>query len=121
MMENYSWVDDCLRQLYYRYAFTLENFDEYEYAGLLTEKWAWVDETLEEMCIREDRMPILAPIEWTQCSYDQLVCIEELIIRQPEKRTRFESDISDYEDCINTIIRQMNQCIIKREAETKEI
>ncbi len=116
MIENYSWVDECLRHMYYKYAFTLENSDEYEDTGLLTEKWAWVDEKLEEMCIPEDRMPILAPDEWTNCSYDQLCCIEEFV---PiiKKRTRSESDISDYEDCINTII---NRYIFNKD-ETKEI
>ncbi len=124
MIENYAWVDECLRQMYYSYALTVENCDEYEDSGLLTEKWAWVDEQLEEMCITEDRMPVLAPDEWAYCSYDQLVCIEELV---PiiKKRRRSETDISDYEDCISTVIKRINRCIYgtikESESEMKEI
>ena len=127
MIENYAWVDECLRQMYYSYALTVENCDEYEDSGLLTEKWAWVDERLEEMCITEDRMPVLAPDEWAYCSYDQLVCIEELVPIL-KKRTRSETDISDYEDCISTVIKRINRCIYNctmkepaEEAEMKEI
>ena len=122
MIENYSWVDECLRHMYYKYAFTLENSDEYEDTGLLTEKWAWVDEKLEEMCIPEDRMPILAPDEWTKCSYDQLCCIEEFVsIPKKHTRTRSETDISDYEDCISAVIKRINRCIYRKEDEIKEI
>lgn len=118
MIENYAWVDECLRQMYYSYAFTVENYDEYEDAGLLKENWAWVDEQLEEMCIPEDRIPVLAPDEWAFCLYDQLVCIEEfredfmpMPMHMPKKRTRSESDISNYEDCISAVIKRINHCI----------
>ena len=30
MIENYAWVDECLRQMYYGYALTVENYDEFE-------------------------------------------------------------------------------------------
>lgn len=123
MIENYAWVDECLRQMYYSYALTVENCDEYEDAGLLTEKWAWVDEKLEEM-YNEDKMPILAPEEWTDCSYNKLECIEEFKEEFKEefrpmpvskKRTRSESDISEYEDCISAVVKRINRCFANTE------
>ena len=46
-VENYDWVDRRLEELYYGYALTAQNCDEYDEAGLLTENYAWVDHLLE--------------------------------------------------------------------------
>ena len=35
LIEKYAWVDQGLEELYYRYALTAENCDEYQDAGLL--------------------------------------------------------------------------------------
>jgi hypothetical protein len=48
-VEHYAWVDERLAELYYGYALTADNCDEYQDAGLLKEKWAWVDRRLEAM------------------------------------------------------------------------
>ena len=47
--ENYAWVDERLRELYYGYALTDENIDEFEEMVLLNENYAWVDERLREL------------------------------------------------------------------------
>ena len=47
--ENYAWVDERLNELYYGYALTDENIDEFEEMGLLNENYAWVDERLNEL------------------------------------------------------------------------
>ncbi len=46
--ENWGWVDERLRELYYGYGLNDETFDEYQGEGLLKENWAWVDERLSE-------------------------------------------------------------------------
>ena len=110
MIENYAWVDECLRQMYYGYALTMENYDEFEDAGFLNENWAWVDDSLEEMYMPIERMPVLAPDEWADCSYNQLVCIEGFKDEfMSKKRTRSERDISDYEECIDKVIKRINR------------
>ena len=44
--ENYSWVDQHLREQYYNYALTKDNYDEFREAGLFEENSAWIDEHL---------------------------------------------------------------------------
>jgi len=46
--ENWGWVDERLRELYYGYGLNEETFDEYLGEGLLKENWAWVDKKLSE-------------------------------------------------------------------------
>ena len=46
-IEQYSWVDARLSEMYNRYALTSENIDDYMEAGLLNERWAWADSLLE--------------------------------------------------------------------------
>ena len=128
MIENYAWVDECLRQMYYGYALTVENYDEFEDAGLLTEdgpllteNWAWVDDNLEEMCMPMERMPILAPDEWADCSFNDLVCIEGFKDEfMSKKRSRSERDISDFEECIDNVIKRINCFTIIEEREEQE-
>jgi hypothetical protein len=50
--ERYAWVDQGLEELYYRYALTAENCDEFQDAGLLIQKWAWVDKKLQQKEIK---------------------------------------------------------------------
>lgn len=47
LTENYAWVDERLEDMYYRYALTVENFDEFKEAGLLKDTWAGVEVLLE--------------------------------------------------------------------------
>lgn len=63
--ENYSWVDKRLQELYYGYAITMDNWEEYYDAGLLTENWAWVDAALEKQC-STDFLPCPAPLSWVR-------------------------------------------------------
>ena len=103
MQENYAWVDKRLEEMYYGYALTTANCDEYEAAGLLKENYDWVDQRLEEMCCITDRNMIRvscrAPLTWANYRSDaKLESIEDKersIIGR--KRKRSESDISDYE------------------------
>jgi uncharacterized protein YecT (DUF1311 family) len=78
LVENYAWVDQRLKELYYSYALTAENCDEYEAAGLLCHApLAWVDyrETDKNRPLEED-------------TQDSVL----------GKRSRTESDISDHEE-----------------------
>jgi hypothetical protein len=61
--ENWGWVDERLRELYYGYGLNDETFDEYQGEGLLKENWAWVDERLSE---KYDLEPI-ENVSLTQC------------------------------------------------------
>jgi len=52
LVENYAWVDERINQMYYNYALTYSNYDEYESAGFLKEKWDWVDKKLNQIVQR---------------------------------------------------------------------
>ena len=63
--ENWGWVDERLRELYYGYALNEETYDEYQGDGLFKENWAWVDESLSE---KYDLEPIaVEEVYLTQC------------------------------------------------------
>jgi hypothetical protein len=65
--ENWDWVDDRLRELYYGYALNDETFDEYQRDGLLKENWAWVDERLSEKYYEEpveEEFITQCPLTW---------------------------------------------------------
>ena len=47
LQENYAWVDKLLREKYYNYALTIDNYDEFYSAGLLTENYASKLEEIE--------------------------------------------------------------------------
>jgi hypothetical protein len=105
LVENFAWVDERLREMYYGYALTSSNCDEYEAAGLLKENWAWVDSRLEEMCNppEETYFPLCPlPITWgyyrnganMECIEEDSDSVESYI---GYKRKRSESDISDYD------------------------
>lgn len=104
-INEYSWFNECFQQMC---VFELdeeqsdeEQSDENEDPEFYTENWAWVDDRLEEICNpRNHHMPILAPSEWTDCSYSKLMCIEELVQGRPEDNT------SDYKKCINNVINK---------------
>lgn len=61
--ENWGWVDERLRELYYGYALNEETYDEYQGDGLFKENWAWVDESLSE---KYDLEPV-EDVSLTQC------------------------------------------------------
>jgi hypothetical protein len=46
LIENYAWVDERIFQMFYIYALTYSNYDEFEKQGFLTEKYDWVDKQL---------------------------------------------------------------------------
>jgi hypothetical protein len=39
LIENYAWVDKLLRQKFYNYALTIDNYDEFYSAGILPENY----------------------------------------------------------------------------------
>lgn len=82
MNENYSWVDQRLRELYNNYALTSDNCDEYISSGLLNEDYSWVDQKLEEIVQVNKEGSILG------------------------KRKRAESDISDYDEEVSRAIKR---------------
>jgi hypothetical protein len=67
LVENYAWVDLRLRELYYGYALSSDNCDEYQDAGLLKEKWDWVDKRLSENSIQTGK--IMCPCHMTWANY----------------------------------------------------
>ena len=114
--ENYAWVDERLREMYYGYALTDSNCDEYEKAGLLNENFAWVDTELEKMCeIKDiDCRPMPAPAPWANYrSGAKLDCLEEEDEEDEEdedrllekKHTRYEFEISEYDEEIKKNIK----------------
>lgn len=112
LVENYAWVDERLREMYYGYALTASNCDEYDAAGLLTEKWAWVDNRLKEMCTVSDWdiLPYSCPAPLTWANYRagaNLECLEEEERLSGHKRSRSESDISDYEDEAHRAVKRL--------------
>jgi hypothetical protein len=82
MNENYSWVDQRLRELYNNYALTSDNCDEYISSGLLNEDYAWVDQKLEQIVQVSEEGSILG------------------------KRKRAESDISDYDEEVSRAVKR---------------
>lgn len=99
--EKYAWVDERLREMYYGYALTSLNCDEFEAGGLLNEHSAWVDRELELMfnpCEENLRPLALTPIAWVDYrSNIHTECIED----NPKceiTRERSESSISYYEE-----------------------
>ena len=103
LVENYAWVDDRLREIYYGYAHRSSICDKYESAGFLKENWAWVDDRLEKMCKNSSWdmfPPVLAPLTWVNyMSNDVQECLEEEEECLSEnEHSRSESDISDYEE-----------------------
>jgi hypothetical protein len=68
LKENYAWVDERLREMYYGYALTSDNYDEFKYNDLLKENYDWVDRKLEEMC-KQDEVDnqVFQSLNW--CNY----------------------------------------------------
>ena len=100
LKENYDWVDTRLREMFYSYALTSSNCDEFETEGLLNERWACVDERLEAMCSpSEEEVSLLCPAPVTWVNYRggvKFECLEEDEQLSGHKRSRSESEISDY-------------------------
>ena len=86
LAENYAWVDERLRELYYGYALSATNCDEFESAGLLKENWAHIDLKLEEMCA-----PARSELTFTYFREEE----ESLTGR---KRKRSETDLQSVEE-----------------------
>jgi hypothetical protein len=111
-VENYAWVDQCLKEFYHSYALTADNYDEYEAAGLMTENWSWIDDILREKYSYILRSGLLCPAPLGWADYRQKFehhSLEEDDDTQESflgKRKRAESDISDHEDeVLRAIIR----------------
>jgi hypothetical protein len=64
--ENWGWVDERLRELYYGYGLNEETFDEYQEEGLLKENWDWVDKRLSEKYeLNVEDLPLSqCPLTW---------------------------------------------------------
>ena len=71
LIENYAWVDERLREMFYCYGVTSENYEDYMEAGLLNEHYNWVDSELEELCRMPKRFPLKpAPMNWANYRHD---------------------------------------------------
>ena len=126
--ENYAWVDRRLEELYYGYALTADNCDEFQDAGLLTEKWAWVDDLLHKKysdeCYDDETEVLLcpAPLSWVDYRerYEQMP-LEEVLGKR--KRTASEQydcvedctddedyDDEDYDDAVSSLGCDVEQC-----------
>lgn len=101
--ENYAWVDQRLEELYYSYALTADNCDEFQDAGLLTEKWDWVDDLLHKKysdeCYDDETEVLLCPAPLSWVDYRER-CVHIPLEEVLGKRKRSASDKYDYvEDC----------------------
>ncbi len=106
IIEKYSWVDQRLREMYYNYALTALNVDEFAETGLLNENYAWVDEELEELC--NPNLDIVLrplPVTWSNRSGAKLECIDGPNVMNERKRS--ESDISDYEESVARVVKRL--------------
>jgi hypothetical protein len=108
--ENSAWVDQRLEELYHGYGLTAENCDDYIEAGLLIERWDWVDNKLQNQYNAEfeDMPPCLAPLSWVLYkNYESQYCLEEEE-ETMSQRSRAESDISDYSAEVERAIRRID-------------
>ena len=48
LTENYAWVDNLLREKYYNYALTIENYDEFYSAEILPKNYDFVFEEIDK-------------------------------------------------------------------------
>lgn len=107
--ENSAWVDQRLEELYYGYGLTAENCDDYIDAGLLIERWDWVDNKLQNQYNAEfeDRIARPAPLSWVLYkNYETQYCLEEE--ETMSQRSRAESDISDHSAEVERAIRGLD-------------
>jgi hypothetical protein len=105
--ENWAWVDKRLEELYYGYALTVRNADEYASVGLLTERWSWVDRGLEIRYNNEEDLRILcpAPIDWIN---DTEKSDKNVVLEEHRNRSRAESDISDHSDIVERVLNKIS-------------
>lgn len=112
LVEKYDWVDVRLRELYYGYALTADNYDEFVAAGLFLEKYDWIDRKLEEN-EKRGKCLMLAPVTWVNYRKNATGCLlEEEIEENYEsgiKRKRSESDIADYADIVERAVKRVKR------------
>jgi hypothetical protein len=102
LKENYAWVDERLREMYYGYALTSDNYDEFKYNGLLKENYDWVDRKLEEMCKQDEvNNHLFQSLNW--CNYKseaQTDCIKDKqsVESSIGKKRKSPIDMSDSEE-----------------------
>lgn len=101
-MEKYSWVDQRLREMYYGYALTSDNYVDFQDEGLLNENFAWVDKKLEIMW--GSPYDVISSSESEETSYGSQDESDTLI---GHKRRRSESDISDYVDEVERVFKRL--------------
>lgn len=99
VLENYAWVDKRLQEMTYNYALTAENCFEFDELGLLNENWSWVDTKLEELC----QVPL--PDEPEKSENDDY----SLASTVSYNRRRAESDISEYESEISSVLTRLSE------------
>ncbi len=96
LQENYDWVDKHLEELYYGYALTEDNYDEYINCDLISDKWSSMDSDLENQNNNIDFLPCPASIVWVNYrsfpSQHRIESMDDFV----EHRNRAESDISDH-------------------------
>ena len=94
LIETYVDIDKRLEEISYNYALTSLNMDEYAANGLLNEHWSWVDDKLEELFGTSD-------ID-SECETEDISVSSSSL-----RRGRAETDISDYESEIATIVNRL--------------
>lgn len=101
LFEKYAWVDKRLQEMTYNYALTADNCEEFEELGLLEENWSWVDDKLEELYNFEmNKYYLPEEDEEDNISLDTTISYN---------RKRAETDISDYEYEINSVISRLSE------------
>jgi hypothetical protein len=108
--EQYAWVDELLNNKYNNYALTSNNIDDFMEAGLLGERWAWVDQRLTELYSTfqtdEIQESNLLTRKWSTQQFE-IIKTEQNDL-SGIKRKRSESDISDYDEEISSVIKRLS-------------
>lgn len=111
--EKYSWVDEQLSYNYYNYALSSDTIDEFMEAGLLGERWAWVDQQLKDLYsyvendepIDEFQDSFLLSRKWAHQKTENIKSQKNGL--NGIKRKRSESDISDYDAEVSNVINRL--------------
>lgn len=114
LVENYTWVDERLREMYYGYALTCFNCSEYEAEGLLKENWSWVDDRLEQMS-KITGVNIFEPMSASLTIANYSVNTTQECLKEEEnhlsrhKCSNSESNISDYEEEAESVVKSLKR------------
>ena len=114
--ENWDWVDNRLEELYYEYAITSDNCDDYIEVGLLVERGAWVDEKLQSQFDSEFKDIVLCTASMNWVLYNETP--EQYCLEKDEySRSRAESDISDHSAEVERVLERINSSYLSAVAD----